>query len=97
MGGPIYRPWDFETKNRPSPKELKEYLQTLLIRWPEIAGKELSKITRPIVFTGKKARRLVVKANAVLKPPWGNWNYISNVESERRTFTKFRASINTLI
>ena len=97
MGGPMYRSWDFETKNRPSPEALKGYMEILLTRWPEIAGKELSIITRPVVFTGNKARRLLVKADAALKPPWGGWCHLSNVESERRAFTSFRASVNEAI
>jgi len=97
MGGPMYRPWDFEIKNRPTPEKLEEYMQTLLMRWSEIVGKKLSNMTRPIAFTGNKARRLLVKADAASKPPWGDWAYLSNVESERRIFTKYRASINILI
>ena len=97
MGGPMYRPWNFETKKRPSNEELEEYMQTLLMRWPEITGKELSGMTRPLSFKGKKARRLLVKADVASKPPWGGWAYLSNDESERRTFTKFRASINKAI
>ena len=96
-GGPMYRPWDFETKKRPSPEALEEYMQTLLTRWPEIVGKELSVMTRPIAFTGNKARRLLAKADAASKPPWGGWAFLSKVESERRTFTKFRTSINRII
>jgi len=97
MGGPMYRPWNFETKKRPSNEELEEFMQTLLMRWPEITGKELSGMTRPLSFKGKKARRLLVKADVASKPPWGGWAYLSNDESERRTFTKFRASINKAI
>ena len=97
MGGPMYLPWDFETKNRPSPEALEQYMETLLMRWPEIAGKDLSTMTRPVAFTGKKARRLLVKADTASNPPWGGWAHFSNIESERRAFTQFRESVNKAV
>lgn len=62
MGVPRYRPWDFEEKDRPSSEVIEKNMDILLKQWPEIAGKELSGITRPIGFTGRKARRLLVHA-----------------------------------
>jgi len=97
MGGPMFRPWDYDSKNRPSSEDLQEHLDTLLSRWTQIADKELSQITRPIAFTGNKARRLLVKVDEESKPPWGGWDYLSDCEPERRTFTKFRSAINNMI
>jgi hypothetical protein len=97
MGGPMYLPWDFKQKDRPPPKQVLENIEALKSRWHEIAGPELALITRPIVFTGAKARRLLVQANATARPPWGDWSNLSAVESERRTFTFFRSSINRAI
>ncbi len=97
MGGPMYRPWDFESKDRPSSEVLKKGMETLLRQWSEIAGEELSKITRPLGFSGNKARRLLVQADIASHPPWGDWAHLSQVEPERRAFTKFRASVNRAI
>lgn len=97
LGGPMSRPWDFETKSRPTPDVLERNLQTLVREWPKIVGNELAAITHPVTFTGKKARRLLVRANNRTLPPWGGWTQRSSVESERRTFTNFRSAINAWI
>ena len=97
MGSPMYRSWDFESKERPSTAVLENAMETLLKKWPEVAGNELSGITCPLAFTGPKARRLLVKADAESHPSWGGWTYLSPVESDRRTFTKFRALVNRAI
>lgn len=97
LGGPMYRPWDFEAKERPSPEQLAAHLTTLTSRWQEIVGPELGRATRPLAFSGVKARRLLVQVDAAVSPPWGGWSHLSAVESERWLFTRFRASINKAI
>ncbi len=97
MGGPMYLPWDFKQKDRPPPNQVLENIEALKSRWQDIAGPELALITRPLVFTGAKSRRLLVQAHATARPPWGDWSQLSAVESERRTFTFFRSSINRAI
>jgi hypothetical protein len=97
LGGPMYRAWDFEAKSRPSSEQIAQFMDTLLSRWSEIVGNEIASITRPLAFTGEKARRLLVLADAASTPPWGGWSYLSKKESERRTFTLFRAAINKAI
>jgi hypothetical protein len=97
MGGPMYLPWDFQQKDRPPPNQVLELIEALKSRWQDIAGPELALITRPLVFTGAKARRLLVQAHSTASPPWGDWSHLSTVESERRTFTLFRSSINRAI
>jgi len=97
MGGPMYLPWNFEPKSRPSSDVLDKCMERLVKQWPKIAGKELSNLTQPIAFTGNKARRLLVQTDTTSQPPWGGWTYLSRVESERRTFTKFRALVNQAI
>jgi hypothetical protein len=84
-------------KDRPSSEVLQKSMETLLNKWPKVAGKELSGITRPLAFTGRKARRLLVQAESGSRPPWGGWEHLSHVESERRTFTQFRAAVNKSI
>jgi hypothetical protein len=97
LGGPIFQPWDFESKDRPSAEVLEKTMEHLKAQWTEIAGKDISTITRPIAFTGNKARRLLVSAEVSSNPPWGGWTHLSSVEPERRTFTQFRASVNKAI
>jgi hypothetical protein len=44
LGDPMYRPWDFEKKNRPPSMELAAHLETLKSRWPDIVGQELARV-----------------------------------------------------
>jgi len=97
LGGPMYRPWDYETKDRPSTERLEKSLETLVSQWPKIAGKGLARITRPVSFTGRKVRRLLVQVDSASNPPWGGWAHLSQDETERCTFTEFRASVNKAI
>ena len=97
MGGPLNRNWDFEVKSHPPAEQLAEHMDTLLSRWAEIVGQDLSGVTRPIAFTGERARRLLVLADGAVIPPWGGWSCLSPREPERRTFTCFRAAINRAI
>lgn len=97
MGGPCYRPWDFEPKVRPPEDELTEHLAYLTAHWVDVAGSGLSAVTRPVAFTGKKARRLLVSAEAAAIPPWGGWSHRSTDEVRRRTFTRFRSVVNNAI
>jgi len=97
MGGPMYRSCDYNEKDCPSSKLIQKSLELLLDRWPVIAGKELSKITRPLKFTGSKARRLLVQYESGTLPPWGGWECLSKDESKRRSFTQLRAAVNEAI
>lgn len=97
LGGPMYRPWDSKVKNRPPASEIAKHLEMLISHWQEIVGSDLAQFTRPLGFTGAKARCLLVRADGTARPPWGGWSRLSSVESERRTFTHFRASINKAI
>lgn len=97
LGGPMYRPWDFEAKSRPSSDQVIQLMDTLLSRWSEIVGSELAGVTRPLAFNGEKARRLLVLANTAATPPWGSWSQLSTQESKRRTFTHLRTAINNAI
>ena len=87
--------WDTEPKERPRDDEVAASLEKLKECWLEIAGVELAKNTEPIGFTGKKRRRLVVRANANHQPPWGSWNSLA--WGNRRAFTQFRRTVNYLI
>ena len=97
LGGPMYRPWDFERKDRPEESMLTAALAKLVAEWPGIAA-GFAAHTRPLCFSGDKARNLAVTIllNAS-PPPWGNWHKRSNVEAERRTFTNFRRAVNKVI
>jgi hypothetical protein len=54
---------------------LAKYLEYLSAHWADIAGSILAPITRPLTFTGKKARRLLVRAEETAVPPWGAVTY----------------------
>lgn len=97
MGGPMYREWDFKVNTRPSSDQIAERMEVLRSRRSEIAGKELAISMRPLAFTGKRARRLLVLADPLATPPWGGWSRLSKQESGRRTFTRFRSAINKAI
>jgi hypothetical protein len=97
LGGPMYQPWDFEAKARPSSEDLDRYLEILVSGWSEIVGEELGHATRPLGFAGRKARRLLVYADSNVRPTWGGWCNLSHLESERRRFTRFRTAINKAI
>jgi len=97
MGGPCYRPWDFEAKIRPPEAELAKHLEYLCAHWGDVAGSSLASITQPLALTGKKARRFLVCAEPTAIPPWGGWTYRSPDEAKRRTFTRFRSAVNTAI
>jgi hypothetical protein len=97
MGGPMYRPWDYEEKNLPEQSDIDSYLDYLIRNWESVVGEELSGVTKPYAFTGEKARRLLVCCEKSYNPPWGGWSQLSDIESERRTFTAFRAAVNDAI
>lgn len=96
LGGPMYRTWDFERKERPEESVLTAALAKLVAQWPDIAV-GFAADTRPICFSGEKARRLVVAVLTDAKPPWGGWHERSYTEEERRTFTAFRRAVNEAI
>ena len=95
-GGPMYRTWDFERKDRPEESVLTAALAKLSIEWPSIAA-GFAVDTRPLCFSGDKARNLVVTVLTDALPPWGAWHKRSHVEAERRTFTVFRRAVNKAI
>ena len=96
LGGPMYRDWDFESKDRPEESALDAALAKLSAEWPEIAV-GFAADTRPLCFCGNKARKLMVTFFTDALPPWGKWHKRSNVEAERRTFTNFRRAVNKAI
>lgn len=97
FGAPTYRSWYSDKQSRPAPELLLHYLTLLDSNWMDVAGAELSKVTRPLSFSGPKGRRLLVQANSQFIPPWGSWCHLSHDVSKRRTFTRFRRAINDAI
>jgi len=96
-GGPMYRTWDFERKERPEETVLTAALAKLVAEWADIAV-GFAADTRPLRFCGEKARKLLVAVSFnASPPPWGKWYMRSYVEVERRTFTTFRRAVNKAI
>ena len=48
-------------------------------------------------FVSSKKRRSIYSPDAGSRPPLGGGAYLSSVESERRTFTRFRVAIIEVI
>jgi hypothetical protein len=93
LGGPMYLPWNIDSKPKPSPRVATEAIASLRDNWNFVVGDELAAATRPLRLTGVKGRRLLVVADPNVRPPWGSWRQLPHSEA-RRTFTKFRAAIN---
>lgn len=89
--------WNTTSKPKPSKKEIRDLFETIEHSWEEIVSEYFSEITRPLDFTGSKYRRLLIVADRNVNPPWGSWQSLSKIESERRTFTDFRKRINAAI
>jgi hypothetical protein len=96
LGGPMCRSWDFSSKSKPDLEALSKALQQIADQWSSLAD-GFSSHTRPLGFTGAKARRLVVGFTSDQSPPWGYWDSLSPIESKRRTFTAFRQVVNDTI
>jgi hypothetical protein len=92
----MYLPWNFDAKPMPDAGSVRTALAVLVKHWPTIVGAELGRMTKPLRFTGKKKRRLVVEAAAEQAPPWGGWDYLASGR-ERRAFTRLRSAINQAI
>ena len=92
----MYLPWNFEPRPKPSQEEANNALILLKQDWESVVGPDLAEATHPLKFTGKKLRRLVVQADANVKPPWGTWMALDPGEN-RRAFTEFRSTVNKQI
>ncbi len=96
LGGPMYLHWNFEVKKRPENAAIVIALERLKEHWSEVAGVKLAAHTEPLKFTGKRQRRLLVKASRAIQPPWGSWDQLIPGH-ERRTFTRLRQAVNGVI
>jgi hypothetical protein len=96
MGGPMYLDWGSSPKTTSSVEEVESAFHQLATNWKEIAGLVLASHTKPLRFTGKKRRRLLVLADPEYVPPWGSWNMLKPGE-EHRSFTRLRNRVNEII
>lgn len=97
MGGPIFLRWNFNSRVRPSPDMVNQVFQRLKDTWIDVVGCDLAIVTKPLRFTGRKRRRLLIWSDPNSSPPWGSWRERSRMEEERHTFTYFRQRINEAI
>jgi len=95
--GPLYLSWSYEPRQRPDAQQIETCLAGLERLWPEIAGEDIARVTRPVRLTGAKGRRLVVTAAPGHTPPWGDWDRLSDDPSKRRAFSRLRAAVNRAI
>ena len=78
-------------KKRPSRDAVDRALAKLREDWVSICGQELGGISRPLRFTGKRRRRLLVGVHGEGSPPWGSW---FSTEKRPHKFKEFRRKIN---
>lgn len=96
MGGPMKLAWNWEAKPCTSKEQLDLSLTALISQWNEISP-DISIITKPLRFSGKKKRALLVLSDQSRSPPWGGWESLSTDDAERKIFRQFRASVNKVI
>jgi hypothetical protein len=88
--------WHYDPRPKPSREQTEEALRKLKAEWERTIEPHLASLTTPLSFTGRKMRRLVVKADFSSDPPWGSWTSISN-RDQRGTFTQLRKAVNEAI
>jgi hypothetical protein len=94
--GPVLGEQQHESKLTPSEADIDVALHKLRNNWNAIIGNDLANRTYPIDFSGDKKRKLIVSADPSYTPPWGSWNWFT-LSGDRKSFTRFRASINQAI
>jgi hypothetical protein len=90
----VYGEQKHEPKLKPSPDTARSVLAALNKDWSAVAGANLAQSTKPLCFSGRKLRRLVVAADPRVRPPWGAWD---SKCVNPRAFTSFRKAINNAI
>ena len=93
----------FYREMKPHPKAykpIKEEMQHALIelanKWKELLDAEFSINTKPVSFSGKKFRSLLVIYQSGYLPPWGSWtNHLVNGKPSK--FTELRRRVNEII
>jgi hypothetical protein len=91
---PVWGEQNHEPKERPSRELVREVFDNLMKNWMKIVGAELGGSTKPLRFTGRKSRRLLVAADLRVTPPWGSW-YSASIDPN--AFRQFRKKINEAI
>lgn len=86
--------WNSDPRTKPTSEQLVIAFTAMQSQWIKIAGDELARYTRPIAFTGKKKRRLVVAVDADYSPKWGTW---TSFEADPAAFRDFRSAVNAVI
>jgi hypothetical protein len=86
--------WNTQQRLKPNDLEVRDSLILLKSQWEIIAGVPLAALTKPIEFTGRKSRRLLVSVVKDGLPEWGTW---VSVRSNPRAFSDFRRRINDAI
>jgi len=75
-------------------QEKLELLGKLTSNWHQILDASISESLRPVSFSGRKSRRLIIEVLEDVPAPWGTWTEIYEAISRKRKFTKFRENIN---
>jgi hypothetical protein len=96
-----YTPFYHEFKHhpkaaKPSSEELNNALKLLAENWSDILSPDFGINTKPISFSGTKAKELVVSYKPSYSPPWGSWvNHLANGKPSK--FSELRSNVNKII
>ena len=94
-----FRPYEFYTfdkKYKPTKTEIATAMQNLEKNWETLFETNFGKNTKPVSFSGRKSRCLLVKYKTDYAPPWGSWtNHLANGRPSK--FTELRSKVNEII
>ena len=71
-------------------------MRLLKENWERIAGRDLANASEPLQFTGQKARRLVVRIDPGITPPWRD-SPRRNTDPNHQLFLTTRDAVNATI
>ena len=96
-----YTPFHHENKHhpkayKPTKNEAQSALNVLKNIWKELLDEEFALKTKPLLFSGRKYRSLLVSYQVGYLPPWGSWtNHLAN--GKPSIFSELRIRVNEQI
>lgn len=91
-----YQYYTYDAKYKPTKEEIRTALHLLERKWIDILENNFGENTRPVKFSGRKSRCLMVTYNDSYSPPWGSWtNHLANGRPSK--FSELRIKVNEII